>query len=78
MSWAVIIGFTPIVFFSGWTTVKPFSASDFFSSYVNLAFFFVMYVGYKVVKKTKWIKLDEMDCNTYYTEGSVVVSKYQK
>jgi amino acid transporter len=75
MAWAVVICFAPIVFFSGWTTVKPFAASDFFSSYVNIGFFIALFAGWKVVKKTRWVRLDEMDVSTHYVEGSVVVSK---
>jgi amino acid transporter len=76
MAWAVVICFAPIVFFSGWTTLSPFVASDFFSSYVNIGFFIVLFIGWKVVKKTRWVRLDEMDVSTHYTEGSVVVSKF--
>lgn len=75
MAWAVVICFAPIIFFSGWTTVSPFSASNFFSSYVNIGFFIVMYVGWKIVKKTRWVRLDEMDISTHYVEGSVVVGR---
>jgi amino acid transporter len=76
MAWTTVVCLVPIVFFSGWTTVSPFSASDFFSSYVNIGFFFVLFVGYKIVYKTRWVRYDEMDVSTHYTEGSVVVSKY--
>lgn len=77
-AWVVIVSFTIIVFFGGWTTLKPFSASDFFSTYVNLLIFFLLFAGFKIVKKTKWVSLDEMDVSTHYVEGSVVTSKYQK
>lgn len=69
-AWAVICGFSVIVFFAGWTSLKPFSASDFFSTYVNIAFFFLLFVGWKYAKKTKWVSLDEMDCSTHYTGQS--------
>ena len=45
MAWSVVIGFTIIIIFNGWTTLVPFSASDFFSNYVNLGFFAILYVG---------------------------------
>ncbi|KAH8801297.1 amino acid permease/ SLC12A domain-containing protein [Flagelloscypha sp. PMI_526] len=64
-----------IIFFSGWSSVKPFSASDFFSSYVNIIFVILLYGGWKIVKKTKIVSLAEMDCTTHYIEGSVVRSK---
>ena len=79
MAWAVVVGFLPIVFFAGWTTVKPFSPSDFFSTYVNLAFFACLVVGWKVVKKTQWVKLSDMDITSHYEQGqTLAVSKFGK
>ncbi|KAL7005186.1 hypothetical protein EMMF5_005295 [Cystobasidiomycetes sp. EMM_F5] len=76
LAWAVVVGFTIITFFAGWTTLVPFSPSDFFSTYVNIAFFIILAAGWKVYKKTKYVKLDEMDVSTHYVEGSVVRSKF--
>ena len=49
--------------FSGWTSLLhgEFSASDFFSAYINIPFVFILYFGYKFVKKTKIVPLMEMD-----------------
>ena len=69
-AWAVVVSFSIIIFFAGWTDLKPFDASDFFSTYVNIAFFFVMYAGWKIYKKTKMVSLDEMDVSTHYVEVS--------
>ena len=76
LAWATVIGFTIITFFAGWTTLVPFSPSDFFSTYVNIGFFVVLAVGWKFYKGTKYVKLDEMDISTHYVEGSVVKSKF--
>ena len=46
-SWLVVCCFIVIIFFNAWDTLKPFSASDFFSSYVNLGYFFFLFVGCK-------------------------------
>ena len=66
---------TPWYSFSGWTTLKPFSASDFFSTYINIPLFFLLFVFWKFYKKTTFVKLHEMDVTTHYVEGSVVKSK---
>lgn len=51
-----------LVFFQGYTAfLNPFSASDFVINYILLAVFVLFVVGYKVWKKTKWVKLHEMD-----------------
>lgn len=75
-AWVVVISFTIIAFFAGWTSVKPFSASDFFSTYINIPFVIILYVGWKVFKRTKFVRLEDMDVSTHYVEGSVVRSKY--
>ncbi|KAH8822780.1 amino acid permease/ SLC12A domain-containing protein [Flagelloscypha sp. PMI_526] len=74
-SYVILVSFIIIIFFSGWTTVKPFSASDFFSTYINIVFVIILYGGWKIAKKTKLVSLAEMDCTTHYVEGSVVRSK---
>lgn len=74
-AWLVLISFIIIIFFSGWTTLVPFSASDFFSTYVNILLVLILYGGWKITHKTKWVKLHEMDVTTHYVEGSVVRSK---
>ncbi|KIY48678.1 hypothetical protein FISHEDRAFT_58771 [Fistulina hepatica ATCC 64428] len=74
-AWVVLISFTIIIFFSGWTSVKPFNASDFFSSYVNIAFVALLYYFWKLVKRTRIVPLKKMDLTSHYIEGSVVRSK---
>jgi len=79
MPYAVVVGFIPIVFFAGWTTLVPFSASNFFSTYVNLAFFACLVVGWKFAKKTQWVKLSDMDIASHYEQGqTLAVSKFGK
>ncbi|KAF9029726.1 hypothetical protein BDZ89DRAFT_950315 [Hymenopellis radicata] len=74
-AYCVLCSFIVIIFFSGWTTLKPWSASDFFSTYINIPFMALLYVGWKIVKKTKLVSLTEMDVTSHYVEGSVVRSK---
>ncbi|KIY66409.1 hypothetical protein CYLTODRAFT_423444 [Cylindrobasidium torrendii FP15055 ss-10] len=75
-SWVVLVSFVIIIFFSGWTSVKPFSASDFFSTYINIPFVFILFGAWKVLKRTKYVPLMEMDVTSHYVEGSVVRSKF--
>jgi amino acid transporter len=70
----VLVSFIIIIFFSGWTTLQPFVAADFFSTYINLVFVALLYGVWKIVHKTKFVKLHEMDVTTHYVEGSVVRS----
>ncbi|SGZ56852.1 CIC11C00000004487 [Sungouiella intermedia] len=45
----------------GWSTFKPFSAKDFVDAYILLPFFFVLFGFLKLVNRTKWIRLEEID-----------------
>lgn len=75
MAWFTLIPLIPIVLFNNWRSVSPFDASNFFSSYVNLAFFALLFIGWKLWHKTRWVSLDEMDISSHYTEGEVVHRK---
>ncbi|KAJ7165035.1 amino acid permease/ SLC12A domain-containing protein [Mycena filopes] len=77
-AWAVLCSFSVIIFFNGYTTfmAKPFDYQSFISDYINIPFVIILYFGYKFAKKTKIVKLAEMDCSTHYVEDSVVYSKY--
>lgn len=49
----------------GWSSFSPsFSAVTFVSLYVELPIMLVMYLGWKVLKRTKVVKLLEMDLET--------------
>jgi len=77
-AWSVLISFTIIMFFNGWTSLHGgFDASDFFSSYVNIPFMLILYIGYKIFYKTSIVPYETMDLTTHYEEGSEVYSKYQ-
>ncbi|KAL8748887.1 MAG: hypothetical protein Q9184_007034 [Pyrenodesmia sp. 2 TL-2023] len=59
-----------LIFFQGYTAfLNPFSAKDFVVSYILLPVFVVLLVGYKLWKKTKVVKLEEMDLWTGRREG---------
>ncbi|KAL8678347.1 MAG: hypothetical protein Q9186_005304 [Xanthomendoza sp. 1 TL-2023] len=51
-----------LIFFQGYTAfLNPFSSTDFVIAYILLPVFVMLLVGYKLWKKTKWVKVEEMD-----------------
>ena len=51
-----------LVFFQGYTAfLTPFSASDFVINYVLLPVFVLLVGGWKVLKRTRLVKLEDMD-----------------
>lgn len=51
-----------LVFFQGYTAfLNPFSSTDFVINYILLPVFLILLVGFKLWKKTKLVKLSEMD-----------------
>ncbi|KAJ7628650.1 amino acid permease/ SLC12A domain-containing protein [Roridomyces roridus] len=77
-AWVVFCSFLVIIFFSGFTTFLggEFDWRSFISNYINIPLVIVLYCGYKFVKRSKWVTLDEMDVSTHYVENSVVYAKY--
>lgn len=45
----------------GWSSFKPFSAKDFVDAYILLPFSVVLFFYLKLVNKTKWVHLNEVD-----------------
>lgn len=62
--WVSLVLNCVIVLVQGWTCFVPFSAVDFVSYYIELPIMVVMYLGWKVWKRTKIVKLREMDLDT--------------
>jgi amino acid transporter len=51
-----------LVFFQGYTAfLNPFNATDFVQNYILLPVFVLFVLVYKFWKKTKYVKLEEMD-----------------
>lgn len=49
----------------GWSSFSPsFDVVTFFSLYIELPIMLVMYVGWKLLKRTKVVKLQDMDLVT--------------
>ncbi|KAL3440655.1 amino acid permease/ SLC12A domain-containing protein [Aspergillus insuetus] len=63
--WVCIIFNGFIILVQGWRCFSPiFSPVDFVSYYVELPVMLIMYVGWKVLKKTKYVRSEEMDLDT--------------
>lgn len=50
-----------LAFVQGWTTLSPFNAGNFVDAYILLPVFFIMYVGYKLVFKTRFLSISEIN-----------------
>ncbi|WVQ86137.1 hypothetical protein IAT38_008305 [Cryptococcus sp. DSM 104549] len=63
LSWYGFIFFSLIILLNGFTVFLKgnWDTSDFFAAYITLPIFVICWVGWKVVKKTKWIPLAEID-----------------
>ncbi|EST06879.1 Amino acid permease/ SLC12A domain protein [Kalmanozyma brasiliensis GHG001] len=62
--YVVVIGSVLMILVQGWTAFTPFSVSDFFSYYIEIGFFAVAYLGWKLWNKTKMVPIEEMDLYT--------------
>lgn len=62
-AWYAIIAISVILFFSGWSVFLAgnWSVSDFITNYFPVWCFPVLWIGYKVIAKTKFVRPDEMD-----------------
>ncbi|KAI0781874.1 amino acid permease-domain-containing protein [Abortiporus biennis] len=57
--WSIIF-----VLINGYSVFWNFNASGFITSYINIPFFFILYFGWKIYKRTKIWKPHEMDFTT--------------
>jgi amino acid transporter len=53
-----------VILFSGFNTFKPFDVQGFITSYFGVAFAACLFVFWKAVKKTKFVKPVEVDLLT--------------
>lgn len=53
-----------LAFVQGWTTLKPFDAGNFIDAYILLPLFPVIYVVYKVLAKTHFWRVHEIDLDS--------------
>lgn len=51
-----------LVLVQGWSSFSPiFAAVDFVSYYIEIPVMIVMYLFWKILKRTRFVKLEEMD-----------------
>jgi len=63
--WGSVLLNSFLVLVQGWSCFSPhFDAVSFVSYYIELPIMLVMYVGWKLIKRTKIVKLSEMDLET--------------
>lgn len=61
-----------IILVQGWSSFTPkFNALNFVSLYIQLPVMLVMFVTWKVLKRTKFVSLDEMDLLSDRYDGGV-------
>lgn len=54
-----------LILVQGWSSFSPgFNAVDFVSFYVEIGIMLVLFVFWKVVKRTRFVRLDDMDFTT--------------
>lgn len=63
--WVCVILNIVIVLVQGWTCFSPkFDGVSFVSFYVELPVMLVMFLAWKIIKRTKFVKLHEVDLET--------------
>ncbi|KAK5999252.1 putative amino-acid permease PB1C11.02 [Cladobotryum mycophilum] len=63
--WLAVLLNSFLVLIQGWSCFSPkFDGVSFVSFYIELPIMLVMYLGWKFIKKTKFVGLDEMDLET--------------
>lgn len=70
--WICIVLNCVLILVQGWSCFSPsFDAVSFVSYYIELPIMLVMYVGWKVIKRTKIVTLEEMDLETDRYVGTI-------
>lgn len=62
--WVVVIMVTFMILIQGWSAFDPWSVAHFFNLYVELFIMVAMIIAWKLIKRTKIVKLEEMDLET--------------
>ncbi|OAA65538.1 amino acid permease [Niveomyces insectorum RCEF 264] len=66
LAWASLSYFGLIIIFSGFNVFihGHWSGSDFVAAYINIPLFFLLFFGWKILKRTRWRKAAEADLQT--------------
>jgi AAT family amino acid transporter len=62
--WISVVLNIVIILVQGWSSLSPFVAVDFVSYYIELPVMLVMYLGWKLLKRTKIVSYEKMDLET--------------
>uniref|UniRef100_A0A1Y1N8H6 Amino acid permease/ SLC12A domain-containing protein n=1 Tax=Photinus pyralis TaxID=7054 RepID=A0A1Y1N8H6_PHOPY len=68
LSWFGLFFNVLIILTSGFTVFIKWNTSDFFVNYVSILLFIVLYLGHKVVFRTKMVKIGDIDLSMGRTE----------
>ncbi|KAF8077993.1 dicarbixylic amino acid permease [Lyophyllum atratum] len=63
-SWFALVATGIITIFKGFDTFMPFKTDTFVTSYIGIPVFFVLWLGYKLIYRTRLIPLKEVDLVT--------------
>jgi amino acid transporter len=64
LAWYGLIFCVIIIFTQGFVAFVPWSTEDFFIAYISLILFAVLYLGHKIVTRSKFVKPEEADLVT--------------
>ena len=64
LAWFSLIYFAMIIIFNGFYVFEPFSYKDFITDYIGIPIFFLLFAGWKLIKRTKFIPSSEADIFT--------------
>ncbi|CAN6597036.1 general amino acid permease Agp3p [Trichomonascus vanleenenianus] len=63
-TWFGLVANAFLALIQGWATFKPFDAGHFVDAYILLPLSVIVYVGYKLIFKTRFHRADEIDLDT--------------
>lgn len=61
LAWAGLLANIFLGLIQGWSYFKPFDAGNFVDAYILLPFFVILFIFLKIVNKTSFIKLEDID-----------------
>jgi yeast amino acid transporter len=64
LGWSSLIFFSIIIVFNGFDTFQPFNITNFATAYVGIPIYGLLYLFWKIFKRTKWIPSAEVDLFT--------------
>ncbi|KAJ5354948.1 hypothetical protein N7541_005992 [Penicillium brevicompactum] len=80
LAYFAIIFSSTVAFFNGFDALLPghFSAKSFIPPYIDIPIFACLFLGYKFIKKTKMVKIEEMDLLSGKEEADQLESTWEE